>query len=226
MDENAGSAIPASSAIRAGALGRWGPLLLGCAVTAVLALGLGSGASWLVASSRGPAPVLKTIPADALQRYGITLAAAPQPPYCGLGAPGPLGRWLRAGLAGCAISRSAAEAAATRGATGTVQESVLARVTANGTLRIGRDRLAWLVVLRGGLGPQRFACPAAGAGAPVSCFALPALSFTRVVIVDGLTGQVMAVVIVGTSWTGSAAFPGLPRAAAGGRAVPLPRPAA
>src|SRR5579884_140325 len=89
MDENAGSAIPASSAIRAGALGRWGPFLLGCAVTAVLALGLGSGASWLVASSRGPAPVLKTIPADALQRYGITLAAAPQPPYCGLGAPGP-----------------------------------------------------------------------------------------------------------------------------------------
>ncbi|HZV52831.1 MAG TPA: hypothetical protein VFD49_24095 [Candidatus Dormibacteraeota bacterium] len=209
---------------RAAALGRWSPFLVGCAVTAVLALGFGGGVSWLVASSRGPAPVLRTIPPGTLQRYGITLAAAPQPPYCGLAENGPVSRWLREGLAGCAISRSAAEAAATRGASGTIQESVLARVTANGTLRIGKDRLAWLVVLRGGFGPQRVACPIAAASVQVPCPVLPALSLTRVVIVDGLTGQVAAVVIVGAQWAG-AASPGLPWVTTvPGRMVPLPEP--
>src|SRR5579875_3305307 len=186
MDEKAVSPALTVAARCVAALGRWSSFLVACAVTVVLALGFGNGMSWLVTSAQSPAPTLRTIPPRTLQRYGITLAAAPQPPYCGLAENGPVSRWLREGLAGCAISRSAAEAAATRGASGTIQESVLARVTANGTLRIGKDRLAWLVVLRGGFGPQRVACPIAAASVQVPCPVLPALSLTRVVIVDGL----------------------------------------
>src|SRR5579875_2787367 len=213
MDDKAGLPFLAVSVRRAAALGRWSPFLVGCAVTAVLALGFGGGVSWLVASSRGPAPVLRTIPPGTLQRYGITLAAAPQPPYCGLAENGPISRWLRTGLAGCPISRSAAEAAATRGASGTIQETVLARVTANGALPIGKDRLAWLVVLRGGSGPPRVACPIRGATTHITCPVISTPSFTRVVIVD-------------VQWAGAAtAFPGLPKATLSRRTGLPPQPA-
>jgi hypothetical protein len=197
---------------RVHALGSWSQFLAGCAITAALALGFGNGVGWLVASSQSPAPTLQTIPPGTLQRDGITLSAAPQPPYCGLADDGIVSHWLRTGLAGCAISQSAAEAAATRGASGTIQEAMLARVTANGGLPIGRNRLAWLVVLRGGFGPQRLTCPAGGAGPRAACATVPTPSFTRVVIVDGMTSQVVAVVIVGVQWASSAASTGWSRA--------------
>ncbi len=226
MDEKAVSPALTVAARCVAALGRWSSFLVACAVTVVLALGFGNGMSWLVTSAQSPAPTLRTIPPRTLQRYGITLSAATQPPYCGLAEGGPISRWLRTGLAGCPISRSAAEAAATRGASGTIQETVLARVTANGALPIGKDRLAWLVVLRGGSGPPRVACPIRGATTHITCPVISTPSFTRVVIVDGMTGQVVAVVIVGVQWAGAAtAFPGLPKATLSRRTGLPPQPA-
>jgi hypothetical protein len=129
-------------------LRRWLPLAVAAVATALLAAGVGVAANQFAAPRSQPAPQLKTVPATALTRLGISLSAASQPPYCGV-ADAAMGRgWLRQGSAGCAIDRDSAESSARRGGSARVVESVLAFVTSSRNTAIGRDRLAWLVVVQ------------------------------------------------------------------------------
>ncbi|HXM57618.1 MAG TPA: hypothetical protein VOB72_19630 [Candidatus Dormibacteraeota bacterium] len=129
-------------------LRRWLPLAVATLATALLAAGTGVAANQFAAPRPQPAPQLKTVPAAALSRLGISLSAASQPPYCGV-AGAAMGRgWLRQGSAGCAIDRDTAESAARRGSSARVVESLLAFVTSTRNTAIGRDRLGWLVVVQ------------------------------------------------------------------------------
>jgi len=177
---------------------RWTVFVAALAGTAVLAIGLGYAADRLVSGSA--APRLTSVPASTLNRYGISLAAASAPPYCG-----PLQAWGQAGLlrpAGCPITRQSAEAAAARvdGGVGVV-EALLARVTSSPRAGGLSGRLAWVVVVRGfPIGPAvlpkiRCSVPVGSPGPPPPCI-LPVRipSFTEVVILDASSGQVLTVV--------------------------------
>jgi hypothetical protein len=163
--------------------------------TALLAAGVGVEITHLAASSP-PAPRLRTVSPGTLSQAGITLAAASQPPYCDLEQGAVQRVQTGSGWAGCAISRQDAAAAALQGTRGTAKEAVLARVSGSGT--VGRDRLAWLVVVQS----QLLMMPATGCAPPVvsgpACAtAAPGPLSTRgVVVVDGTTGQVLATVPV------------------------------
>jgi hypothetical protein len=129
-------------------LRRWLPFAAAALATALLASGVGVAANRLSAPAARPAPQLKTVAPAVLDRVGISLAAASQPPYCGVADAAVNQRWLRPGSAGCAISQDAAEAMARRGGSARVLESVLALVTSTRIQGIGRDHLAWLVVVQ------------------------------------------------------------------------------
>ncbi len=79
------------------------------------------------------------------------------------------------------------------GGQGTVLETQLARVTANGQVR---DRLEWLVVLRSGRGPMpMYACPITqGVGA--ACLSMTQPPTTELVFVDAQSGQPLGILVV------------------------------
>jgi hypothetical protein len=176
---------------------RWAPFLAALAGSAVLAVGVGVTTSLLVAGAQ-EAPRLHTVPAGTLSAAGISAAAASQPPYCDVERGAAQRGWTSAGVAGCAIARSDAEAALLPVFQGHVTEAVLARVTGPATSDIGRDRLVWMVVVQSSLlvlptnacGPPRASGPACAAGrmGPVSSQAI--------VFVDATNGQVLTTVPV------------------------------
>ena len=127
---------------------RWLPFAAATLVTALLASGVGLAANRLAAPAPPPAPQLKTVTPAMLDRVGISLTPASQPAYCGVAAAAVAQGWLRQGSAGCAISQESAEAAARRGGGARVVESVLALVSSTRISGIGRDHMAWLVVVQ------------------------------------------------------------------------------
>ena len=171
---------------------RWRSLLAALAGSALLAVGFAVGVDRLVMSSP-QAPHLTSISDASLSaRYGVTLAAAPQPPYCGLEQTVAKTGWLSPGTAGCAISRERAEAAALGVGSGRAIESLLARVNSTWNLEI-RDRLAWLVVVRWARGASlpRW-CGTLVYPTPVGCYSPQTRVLSdRVVVLDAYSGQTL-----------------------------------
>jgi len=184
-------------------MNRWKIFLAALAGSAVLAVGFAAGVDRLVTS--GPqTPHLKSISDATLSsRYGLTLAAAAQPPYCGLEQKVARADWLStflrpvtpsSGAAGCPISRDQAEAAAVGNGSGRVIESVLARVSSTWNPQL-RNRLAWLVVVRGSYyrSLQGLACgvivyPNTAAGPASACYGARWTS-DRIAVVDAYSRQ-------------------------------------
>lgn len=166
-------------------LRRWLPLAVAAAATALLAAGTGVAANQFAAPRAQPPPQLKTVPSATLTRLGVTLSAASQPPYCGM-AGAAMGRgWLRQGSAGCAIDQDTAESAARRGGSARVVESLLAFVTSTRNPAIGRDHLAWLVVVQQTASP----CQQNGWGCPG---AARAFGWSQLVVVDAHGGGLVS----------------------------------
>jgi hypothetical protein len=160
-------------------LRRWLPFGAAAIATVLLAGGFGLAASQLSASRSRAAPQLRTVPVSTLDRLGVSLAAAVQPPYCGLAGGAVQQGWLHAGSAGCAIPRAAAETAAGRGGNMRILESVLAAVTSTRVAAIGRDHLAWLVVTQGASN----LCRQSSTGFAV-CIGPRGVGWTQLVLVD------------------------------------------
>ena len=192
-----------SSVVESHVMHRWRLLLTAMAGTAMLAVGFGIAADRLVISAP-PTPHLRSISdANLFASYGVKLSGTTQPPYCGLEQAVARSGWLKPGAAGCAISREAAESAAVRGSGGPVVESLLARISAPSSADI-RNRLAWLVVVRGTpavwrptapslslasltIQPQPYICTGLALGA--GCGGIAQRSPDRVVFIDAYTGQ-------------------------------------
>jgi len=184
-------------------LNRWKIFLAALAGSGVLAVGFAAGVDRLVMSSP-QTPHLKSISDATLSsRYGVTLAAAAQAPYCGLEQKVAKADWLAtflpparpgSGRAGCPISKDQAEAAAVGNSSGRVIESVLARVSSTWNPQI-RNHLAWLVVVRGSY-YRSFQGLACGVLVYPSIAASPARGCSgarwtadRVAVVDAFSGQ-------------------------------------
>lgn len=147
----------------------------------------------------GPAPRLRTVPAATLAQAGYTLAAPSVPPYCGAVQSASVQGWVSGSMGGCPISAEAAEAAAFPGGGRTVLEAVLARVSDSGQGQVGRDRQAWLVVVRySSLLEPMYLCPVPAVGAPCPA-AAPGFAATDVIFVDATTGQQLAVLRVSSN---------------------------
>ena len=180
---------------------RWKIFLAALAGSAVLAVGFAAGVDRLLVSNP-QTPHLKSISDRTLSsRYGVTLAPAAQPPYCGLEQKVAKADWLSTflppvtpspGAAACPISKDQAEAAALGTGSGRVVESLLARVSSTWNPQI-RSRVAWLVVVRGsyfrsfqGLSCGVLVYPSP----PRACYGARWTS-DRVAVVDGFTGQMV-----------------------------------
>ncbi|HKA49541.1 MAG TPA: hypothetical protein VKK19_08130 [Candidatus Dormibacteraeota bacterium] len=171
---------------------RWKTLLAALAGSALLAVGFAVDVDRLVTSTP-QAPHLTSISdAGLYARYGVTLAAALQPPYCGLEQTAAKTGWLGPGTAGCAISRERAEAAALGRGSGRVIESVLARVSSSWNPEI-RDRMAWLVVVRSGRGGSLPpSCGTLVYPTPAGCYSPQTRGLgNRVVVLDAFSGQTL-----------------------------------
>ena len=195
MAQRPGAAGPPRLPARAGVAGSivmrgWKTLVAALAGSALLAAGFAIGVDRLMMSSP-QAPHLTSISDASLSaRYGVTLAAAVQPPYCGLEQTAARTGWLDPGTAGCAISRERAEAAALGGGSGRIVESLLARVSSSENPEI-RDRLAWLVVVRSGRAASLpRSCGVLVYPAPAGCYSPQTRVLAdRVVVMDALSGQ-------------------------------------
>lgn len=174
-------------------------------------------------STHGPPPHLRTVSSAVLARAGYTLAPASVPPYCGAVRSASVQGWVSGSLGGCPITVQAAEAAVFPGGGRTVLETLLARVSGGGDSPVGRDRQAWLVVVRySSLLMPMYLCPVPAIGMPCPA-AAPGFAATDVIVVDAATGQQLVVVRVSSNGvlppatpapgTGPAS-PGAPRAAA------------
>jgi hypothetical protein len=177
----------------------WVAFLLALGCTALLALAVGAGVSRLAGGDRPP-PELRTVPLDALSGAGITLADPEQPPYCETERALAQRGWLSDTVAGCPISRQAAAAAAAAlpAGQGSVREATLARVSDSGGGRIGQNRLAWLVVVHSDflMLPTTRCAPPRASGPACASSGLGLVSSQAVVVVDGASGQVLAIVPV------------------------------
>ena len=121
------------------------------------------------------------------------------PPYCGAVQSASAQGWVSGSAGGCPISAAAAEAAAFPGGGRTVLETLLARVSDSGQGQVGRDREAWLVVVRySSLLEPMYLCPVPAIGAPCPA-AAPGFAATDVIFVDASTGQQLAVVRVSSN---------------------------
>lgn len=187
---------------------RWSAPIAATIATLLLAGGVAVVGDRLASPASAPAPRLKTIPAATINRLGLTLSAATQPPYCSGFEQTAVDRgWLHPGTAGCAISRDVAERAARQGGRVTVVESLLARVSSTLPSVVGTNQLTWLVVVqsvRGNIGCLQ---------SPGGCFRA---TFTnnQLVLIDALSSAVV------TTMNLNFAVRGLPRP------VPAPLPAA
>jgi hypothetical protein len=201
----------------------WRAFVVALAISLVVAVGFAVVLD-RVAAARQPAPHLQSVSQAALAASGLTLSAAALPPYCGAADAATWAGWLHAGSMGCAISREAAVAAAGRFGSMQVVESLLARVTATGRQPVLRDRLAWLVVVRGGMvllpaiacfqpAPTR---AASGCSSPGTMRA----RVVRVMVLDAHTADIVYTVLPGVSppapGTGMTVQPVQP----GGQALP------
>ena len=107
--------------------------------------------------------------------------------------------WVAGNTAGCPISREQAEAVAFPGGGRTVIETLLAQVTSADQAQVGRDREAWLVVVRySSLLMPMYLCPVPAIGAPCPNVA-PGFAATDVIVVDASSGQQLAVVRISSS---------------------------
>jgi hypothetical protein len=176
---------------------RWTAFLVALGASAVLAVGVGVATSLLVAGAQEP-PRLRTVPARTLPQAGISLAAASQPPYCDVERTAAQRGWTSAGVAGCAIGRTRAEAALLPVFQGHVTEAVLARVTGPATSDIGRDRLVWMVVVQSSLLvlPTNACGPPVASGPACAAGRMGPVSSQAVVFVDATSGQVLTTVPV------------------------------
>jgi hypothetical protein len=146
----------------------------------------------------GPAPHLRTVSSATLARAGYSLAPAAVPPYCGAVQAASVQGWVPGDSAGCPISRAQAEAAAFPGGGRMVIETLLARVT-GAESQVGRDRQAWLVVVRySSLLMPMYLCPVPAIGAACPNVA-PGFAATDVIFVDASTGQQLAVLRVSSN---------------------------
>lgn len=190
-----GVALPGSATgVESQEMHRWRILLGALAGTAVLAVSFGVAVDRVVSASPPP-PHLKTVSDSILSSaYGVTLAAAVQPPYCGVQQAGAKAGWLKPGGAGCPISRDAAESAAMQTNPGSTVESLLARVTSSQNTDV-HNRLTWLVVVRGSnpriqAGSLRLQPMICGARLQGYCVqAVPPAAANRVVFIDAYSGQ-------------------------------------
>src|SRR5262245_30166721 len=188
----------------------WRFFLAALVGSALLAVGFALTVDQLLAGGQ-PAPHLRSVSAASLAGAGLTLAPAAQPPFCGAAQRAASNGWVRPGFGGCAMSKDAAERAAVVGSSQVV-ESVLARVTTTNRQPPLRSHLAWLVVVRGGLVmmPAILSRPAPTGGnariiTPWGSFPMkPAMSYPvgltsplRVVVLDGVTGQVLTIALPG-----------------------------
>lgn len=177
----------------------WRTFLVALGGSALLAGVFGVGIAGLAARQQ-PVPQLRTIPARTLPQAGIRVAAANQPPYCGLERGAAQRRWISAGVAGCAISRQEAEGALLPGFHDSVQEAVLARVSAPPESEVGQERLVWMVVVQSNLlviPPSGCgATPTSGPACAVRGLAAGEVTNRAVVLVDASSGTVIATVPV------------------------------
>lgn len=171
---------------------RWTVFLVALAGSALLAVGFGIGIGRAVGAAR-QAPHLRTVPAAALARAGVTLGAADQPPYCDAERTAAARRWVSNGLAGCAITAAEARDALLPSFQSSVSEAVLARVSGPAVSGIGDGRLVWVVVVQSSL----LVLPTTGCGPPrangPACAAprMGQVSPQAIVFVDGTSGQVL-----------------------------------
>jgi hypothetical protein len=179
---------------------RWLPVVLGVAGTLLLAAGMGVSVQLALAVGQ-PTPRLRTVSQATLDSLGISLAPAPQMPFCGLRGMPIAGRLVEDDPLDCPISSSQAAVAAQGPVSRTVAETLLATVTAPDQPSVGQHRLAWLVVLTG----WRQAAPAIhtcvpGPGGSPAC---------RLIVVPVATGPILVVVdahsahVVATYWLGT-----------------------
>jgi hypothetical protein len=149
-----------------------------------------------VAALSGQAPHLRTVSSADLARAGYSLAGASVPPYCGAVQAASVQGWIPGDTAGCPISREQAEAVAFPGGGRTVVETLLARVSASGQSQLGRDRQAWLVVVRySSLLMPMYLCPVPAIGAACPSVT-PGFAATDVIFVDASSGRLLAIVRV------------------------------
>lgn len=198
---------------------RWGVFLVALAGSAVLAVGFGVGIGRAVQSPRA-APHLRTVPAGALARAGITMGPADQPPYCGAGRPAAGRGWVPSGLPGCAISGEEARASLLPAFQGMVTEAVLARVSGPAGSGIGQGRLVWLVVVRSSLLvlPATACAPPVASGPACAVRDLGPVSPEAIVFVDGSSGQVLTTLpVAGRASAGPVGGAGPAHEGGGGR---------
>lgn len=201
MGQRADAALRAHrSVVGSPVVNRWKIFLAALAGSAVLAVVFALGVDRLVMSDP-QTPHLKTISEATLSsRYGVTLGAAAQPPYCGLQQMVAKPDWLStflpqrkptSGVAGCPISKQQAEAAAVGKGPGRVVESLLARVNSTWNPQV-RDRLAWVIVVRGTIFRSFRSCGVLVYPMPANCYGSPTgWTSDRVVVVDGFSGQML-----------------------------------
>jgi hypothetical protein len=169
--------------------------------SALLATGFGLAVDRAVSLSTPP-PRLATVSTSVLTRAGYTLAPAGTPAYCGVEQAAAERGWVPGGSIGCPISRSAA----VRAAPATVQEALLARVSAARSNPVGQDRLTWVVVIRPSfmLVPA-IACVGPGVGGRCQLGPIAAQANQAVVFVDAHTGRIVEILPV--SRTGPVPLP-------------------
>ena len=136
----------------------------------------------------------------AITRMSVAGSAQPpdQPPYCDSERLIAGRRLLPQAAAGCPVSAQAARSTAAELLVGggSVREAVLARVSQAGPGAVGRDRLAWVVVLHSDflLVPATRCAPPRASGPACAVSGLGAVSNEEVVVVDGDSGQILATV--------------------------------
>ena len=179
-------------------MARWLGFLVALAGSALLASGVTVGVDRLIAQHGAP-PQLRTVSPAALAQAGYKLAPPSVPPYCGAIESASVQGWVSGNSGGCPISAAAADAAAFPGGGRTVLETLLASVSDSGQGQVGRDREAWLVVVRySSLAEPMYLCPVPAIGAPCPA-AAPGFAATDVIFVDASTGQQLAVLRVSSN---------------------------
>jgi hypothetical protein len=139
-------------------------------------------------------PVLRSVPAATVARWGVELAQVSPPAHCrameAIDAPD----LLNDGLGGCPVSRERAVSAAERGGSDPVLETRLARITLARVQRVRAALPVWVVVIR--FDPNHMlvygSCLAAPPGTG-SCSAAPAFAgeLAQIVLVDAYSAEVL-----------------------------------
>jgi hypothetical protein len=200
---------------------RWVSVLVAAFAAGALAGGTALAADRVFQPS-GDQPNLKGVPSATLYQMGVSVSSARAPAYCGvvslasqhgLSAPGPIG---------CPVSRELAEAGFRRAfpsappglgvsslapATapgGSVLDAALVRATVPSQPVIGRDRLAWLLVVQGAfpfyrLRPFAVCRPTQGSSTPAFGCRGVIGNLVQLVFVDAENAQYLTALPLGLS---------------------------